>query len=77
LEEGNDGDGDPENVKFAYCGSTWSKNHQTYYLELMVFEEDCIGLTREYTEIPSYIYLFEQFWTFYMLRIFALRQTGI
>jgi hypothetical protein len=43
----------------------------------MVFEEDCIGLTREYTEIPSYIYLFEQFWTFYMLRIFALRQTGI
>jgi hypothetical protein len=72
LEEGSDGDGDPENIRFAYRGSTWSKNYQTYNPEVMAFEEDSIGLTGEYSEIPSYIHLFEQFWTFHMLRDICL-----
>jgi hypothetical protein len=61
LEGSSDGDGDPKNVRFAYHGSTWSKNHQTYNLEPMAFEEECIGLTGVYTKFPSYIHLFEQF----------------
>jgi hypothetical protein len=75
LDHGSDGDGndgDPENVRFAYRESTWSKNHQTYNLEPISFEDDSIGLTGEYTEIPSYIHLFEQFWTFHMLRDICL-----
>jgi hypothetical protein len=61
LEGSSDGDGDPKYVRFAYHGSTWSKNHQTYNLEPMAFEEECIGLTGVYTKFPSYIHLFEQF----------------
>jgi hypothetical protein len=38
----------------------------------MAFEEDSIGLMGEYSEIPSYIHLFEQFWTFHMLRDICL-----
>jgi hypothetical protein len=72
LEEGSDDEGDPENVRFAYHASTWSKNHQTYDPEPMLFEEESFGLTGEYTDIPSYIHLFEQFWTFHMLRDICL-----
>jgi hypothetical protein len=38
----------------------------------MPFVEESSGLTGEYTEIPSYIHLFEQFWTFHMLRDICL-----
>jgi hypothetical protein len=38
----------------------------------MPFVEESIGLTKEYTEIPSYIHLFEQFWTFHMLQDICL-----
>ena len=50
LAEGRNSDGDPENVRFAYCRSTWSKNHQTYNWEPMAFEDESYGLTREYTD---------------------------
>jgi hypothetical protein len=66
LEEGNDGDGDLENVRFCYPSSTWSKIHQTYSPKSMPFMKKSIGLTWEYTKIPSYIHLFEQFWIFHM-----------
>jgi hypothetical protein len=59
FDHGSDSDGDPENIRFAYRESTWSKNHETYIPEPMPFVEEGMGLTGEYTEIPSYIHLFE------------------
>jgi hypothetical protein len=44
LAEGSDGDGYPENVRFAYRGSTWSKNHQTCNPEPIAFEDESYGL---------------------------------
>jgi hypothetical protein len=57
-----------ENIKFSYWNMTWSKNHQTYDMEPIFFIEECTGLTREHNEVPSYVHLFEQFWTSHLLR---------
>jgi hypothetical protein len=60
--------GNVEDGRFAYSSSTWSKTHAMYDPISTPFAEPTMDLTGKYNEIPSYVWFFEIFWTFNMLR---------
>jgi hypothetical protein len=68
FKEESESDGDVEDVHFAYRPSTWLQVHSSYDPIPTPFSGEAPGLIRKYMLIPSYVQLFEKFWTFNMLR---------
>jgi hypothetical protein len=59
---------DPNNVRFAYRESTWSKEHSTFDLEPRGFVGGTSGTTEQYYDVPSFMHLFRKFWPLVVMR---------
>ena len=62
-DEGDEGIGDWNSVKFLYCNSTWNHEHFTYELKPMEFMEVSVPKVIWY-QFFTFLQLFKLFWPY-------------
>ena len=55
-------------MKFAYCASTWPKEHDTFDPEPREFTGESSGTSHYYFDVPTFMHFFRKFWPWDLIR---------